>query len=565
MSSNQPIEIQRPDVPVRPRSVARLTRSAERRARAAARRRGPATWPLRTRLAAIMIALLAILGLVVGGTTEIFLHKTLYDQVDAKLTEISNPKPVGLPHSDNKNGNYSGNNPPPGSDPGSSSFGFNPDRAFPGSEAGDIGLDFTDPANPGGGYVSVQENDDGYPENRYADLPAATIATLAKVPASSTPSDLKPTDIDLDGYGDYRVVSITMPNKAVRIYAVPLADTQDTLRNVALVTGGAVLVALFIAGWAGAFIVRRDLKPLSRVAATASRVSEMRLHRGEVNLAQRVPEADTDMRTEVGQVGAALNKMLDHVGNALEARHASEMQVRQFVADASHELRTPLAAIRGYAELSRRSRTPVPDEISHVLRRVESEATRMTALVEDLLLLARLDAGRPLAQDPVDLSMLVVDAVSDAHAAGPQHNWQLDLPDDPVAVIGDQQRLHQVLTNLLANARTHTPEGTYVCVAVNAFDDAAVIRVIDNGPGIPAELQPHIFKRFARGDSSRSRAAGSTGLGLSIVNAVVTAHGGQVSVQSQPGQTQFTVVLPLATPPASHAPMSPHDYARIPQ
>jgi two-component system OmpR family sensor kinase len=270
-----------------------------------------------------------------------------------------------------------------------------------------------------------------------------------------------------------------------------------------------------------------------------------------VQLAQRVPAGDTDPRTEVGQVGAALNRMLDHVGNALEARHASEMQVRQFVADASHELRTPLAAIRGYAELSRRSRAPISEEIAHVLGRVESEAKRMTGLVEDLLLLARLDAGRPLAHDPVDLTMLVVDAVSDAHAAGPRHFWQLDLPEEPVTVVGDQQRLHQVLANLLANARTHTPEGTTVTVAVTATADSAVLQVIDFGPGIPAGLQPHIFERFARGDSSRSRAAGSTGLGLSIVSAVVAAHRGTVSVDSRPGQTVFTVTLPLVRVPAS--------------
>jgi two-component system OmpR family sensor kinase len=288
-------------------------------------------------------------------------------------------------------------------------------------------------------------------------------------------------------------------------------------------------------------------------------VSELELDRGEVELAQRVPQADTDTRTEVGQVGAALNRLLDHVGSALEARHNSEMQVRQFVADASHELRTPLAAIRGYAELSRRSRQPVPDEIGHVLRRVESEAQRMTALVEDLLLLARLDAGRPLAHDPVDLTMLVVDAVSDAHAAGPRHDWQLDLPEEPVTVIGDGQRLHQVLANLLANARTHTPEGTTVTVGVSANRDAAMIRVVDAGPGIPAALQPHIFERFARGDSSRSRAAGSTGLGLSIVHAVVTAHGGRVTVASRPGYTEFAVILPLVTGSVA-APDAVHEY-----
>jgi two-component system OmpR family sensor kinase len=312
-----------------------------------------------------------------------------------------------------------------------------------------------------------------------------------------------------------------------------------------------VLITLVIAGWAGALIVRGTLRPLRRVASTATRVSELKLDRGEVQLAQRVPTADTDPNTEVGQVGAALNQLLDHVGNALEARHASEMQVRQFVADASHELRTPLAAIRGYAELSRRSRAPISEEIAHVLNRVESEAKRMTLLVEDLLLLARLDAGRPLGHDPVDLTMLVVDAVSDAHAAGPGHYWQLDLPEEPVTVIGDGARLHQVLANLLANARTHTPEGTTVTVQVGATAGAAVLHVVDGGPGIPADLQPHIFERFARGDSSRSRAAGSTGLGLSIVHAVVTAHHGTVSVQSVPGQTVFTVALPLAPVPTA--------------
>jgi two-component system OmpR family sensor kinase len=381
-------------------------------------------------------------------------------------------------------------------------------------------------------------------------LPAAVLAQLAKL----TPNGQKQT-VDLGDLGDYRLVAGIDPQDGViNVTGLPLADLQSTLLQVALVTGSAVLIALVIAGWAGAFIVRGTLRPLRRVAATATRVSELRLDRGEVQLAQRVPERDTDPRTEVGQVGNALNQMLDHVGNALEARHASEMQVRQFVADASHELRTPLAAIRGYAELSRRSRAPISEEIAHVLGRVESEAKRMTVLVEDLLLLARLDAGRPLAHEPVDLTVLVVDAVSDAHAAGPRHYWQLDVPDAPVTVIGDQQRLHQVLANLLANARTHTPEGTVVTVQVDSTPESAILHVIDGGPGIPDELQPHIFERFARGDSSRSRAAGSTGLGLSIVYAVVTAHGGTVSVQSAPGRTVFTVVLPMAGQPVVPVP-----------
>jgi two-component system, OmpR family, sensor kinase len=489
----------------------------------AARWRSPAGWSLRARLVAVMVALLAVLGVVVGATAEIYLHKSLYDQLDTQLEELSGFAQRGGPNG-----------------PG----GFRPDRPPPNADENTILL-FLTSYRTEGGIVAFQADTNGYFDSTYGDIPDAVVADLSAVAPTG-----RATDVDLAGLGDYRVVSyVARGGDGVVIAAVPLAETQSTLLHVALFTGGAVVVAVVVAGWGGAVIVRRNLRPLERVAATATRVSELRLDKGEVDLAQRVPAGDTDPRTEVGQVGAALNRMLDHVGRALAARHRSETQVRQFVADASHELRTPLAAIRGYAELSRRSRQPVPEEIGHVLRRVESEAQRMTALVEDLLLLARLDAGRPLAHDPVDLTMLVVDAVSDAHAAGPRHDWQLDLPEEPVQVVGDQARLHQVLANLLANARTHTPEGTTVTVGVAATGTEALLRVTDAGPGIPAGLRPHIFERFARGDSSRSRAAGSTGLGLSIVHAVVTAHGGTVSVDSSPGRTEFTVRLPLATPP----------------
>jgi two-component system OmpR family sensor kinase len=239
-----------------------------------------------------------------------------------------------------------------------------------------------------------------------------------------------------------------------------------------------------------------------------------------------------------------LNSLLNHVAAALTARQASETRVRQFVADASHELRTPLAAIRGYAELTRRSGAAAPPEVAYALGRVESEAARMSTLVDDLLLLARLDAGRPLARDEVDLVPLVVHAVSDAHVAGPQHRWQLDLPDEEVRIAGDEARLHQVVTNLLANARVHTPAGTTVTVRVRQEKDLVRLCVSDTGPGIPPKLLPSVFQRFARADESRSRTAGSTGLGLAIVSAVVHAHGGEVDVASEPGRTTFTVTLP---------------------
>jgi two-component system OmpR family sensor kinase len=246
--------------------------------------------------------------------------------------------------------------------------------------------------------------------------------------------------------------------------------------------------------------------------------------------------------------------MLDHVHGALHARQRSETRVRQFVADASHELRTPLASIRGYAELTRRGREQVGPDTRHALRRIESEAGRMTLLVEDLLLLARLDAGRPLQFQETDLVPLVIDTVSDARAAGRDHVWRLELPDEPAPVSADAARLQQVLVNLLANARTHTPPGTTVTARVRAGGPWLCVDVEDDGPGIPPDLLPHVFERFARGDSARSRATGSTGLGLAIVQAVASAHGGAVTVDSVPGRTVFTVHLPALVPVAHPRP-----------
>ncbi|MFI6099789.1 sensor histidine kinase [Lentzea sp. NPDC051213] len=304
------------------------------------------------------------------------------------------------------------------------------------------------------------------------------------------------------------------------------------------ITAAGVAVAALI----GRRIIRRSLVPLDRVADTAARVSELPLHEGDVALADRVPDTDPD--TEVGKVGLALNRMLGHIGDALKARHDSETRVRRFVADASHELRTPLAAIRGYAELTRRSEEAVPPQIAHAMSRVESEAVRMTSLVEDMLLLARLDDGRPLERAEVDLSRLVLDVVGDARISAPDHGWRIELPEEPVTLPGDEQRLHQVLGNLLSNARTHTPPGTTVTTGVIVHNGRVDLTVTDDGPGIPEGLE--VFERFARGDNSRSRAAGSTGLGLSIVAAVVGAHDGEVSVQSVPGKTTFTVSLRIS-------------------
>jgi two-component system, OmpR family, sensor kinase len=346
-------------------------------------------------------------------------------------------------------------------------------------------------------------------------------------------------------HGYYRLEAVRADNGAILVTGLPLGPVTGTLNSVELTEVIVFAAALLLTGVIGMGWVRLSLRPLRRVTATAAEVTGLPLASGEVDLPHRVPDADP--RTEVGQLGAAFNRMLGHVESALARRHASEARLRTFAADASHELRTPLAAIRGYSELARRHPGTLPPEVEHALRRVESESARMSALVEDLLLLARLDAGRPLESAPVDLTRLAIDAASDARVAGPGHRWQLELPDGPVVVRGDEQRLHQVLANLLSNARTHTPPGSTVTVALGSSPSGgtAQLSVTDDGPGIPAELQPDLFERFVRGDSSRSRAAGSTGLGLAIVAAVVGAHHGTVGVASQPGHTRFVITLPL--------------------
>ncbi|NNG35325.1 sensor histidine kinase [Nakamurella aerolata] len=367
-------------------------------------------------------------------------------------------------------------------------------------------------------------------------------AQLASTAALSP--DAGPVTVTIADAGDYRVAAQQLPGGEVLVTGLSLAEVTATEQRLTLIVVAVGAGALLAGGLLVWWIVHRSLRPLDRVAATARQVTTLPLDRGEVDLGVRVPARDTNPRTEIGQVGSALNQMLGHVSGALTARHESESRVRRFVADASHELRTPLASIRGYAELAGSNPDDLP-AVRHALGRVRSESERMSSLVEDLLLLARLDSGRPLASGPVDLTALAVDAVADANAADPGHRWRLQVPAEPVLVTGDEHRLRQVLTNLLANASTHTPPGTVVTTEVSGGHGHAVLTVTDTGEGIAPQLQSEIFGRFVRGDSSRSRTAGSTGLGLSIVQAVVLAHHGSVEVASAPGRTTFTVRLPI--------------------
>ncbi|WP_261376693.1 cell wall metabolism sensor histidine kinase WalK [Nocardioides sp. J9] len=345
--------------------------------------------------------------------------------------------------------------------------------------------------------------------------------------------------VEVPGQGTYRVVSGTATGGAQRVVGLPTDDVDAATASLVRWELALALLGILVAAAAGSAVVRRQLRPLTEVAATANAVSELPLQSGEVGVTERVPEHLTDPQTEAGQVGLALNRLLAHVETSLSARHRSEQQVRQFVADASHELRTPLTTIAGYTELARRQGDPGTAQLALV--KVEEEAGRMTALVEDLLLLARLDAGRPLVQERVDLSRLLVEAVEDARVVAPDHHWQIELPADgrQLEVTGDAGRLHQVVSNLLVNARRHTPPGTTVRVVARArgFD------VHDDGPGFPADLVDSAFERFTRGDVSRHRSDG-VGLGLALVRAIVAAHGGTVSLSSAPGRTVVGVQLP---------------------
>lgn len=463
----------------------------------------PRAHTLTARLIAIVVLLVAITAACIATATTLAMRANLDQQLDSEVRDAL-ARTIGGP----------GQGPP-----------HDPGRDVLGQEVGTVTAVLLDTGTSEGRVLS----DQGGPGMAGGvALTPAQIRTLAELPEST-----RTQTVDLRGLGTYRFAAARGDGGRVLV-GLPMTEVDATISELVRWEVLATLLGIAAAAVAGTFVVRRQLAPLREVAATAHAVAELPLSEGAIDMSARVPERLTDERNEVGQVGSALNKLLDHVETSLAARHRSEQQVRQFVADASHELRTPLATIAGYTELARRRPAATPT----ALDKVESESARMTSLVEDLLLLARLDSGRPLADDPVDLTKLLLEAVGDARVIGPDHTWRLALPDEPVEVRGDEQRLHQVVTNLLTNARKHTPPGT--TVTVTASTDGFVVH--DDGPGFPPGMLDHAFERFVRADEARTTAGGA-GLGLALVDAIISAHGGRVTLTSRPGDTAIAVRL----------------------
>lgn len=485
---------------------------------------------LTSRLVVTAVALVAVVGILVGLSATLVMRNILSDRLDEQVADTAR-RLTGPQQFDSRGGNV-----PvvPGGMPG---------PAIIGEGGGTVG--FRSPQSVGTLYVVLAQSGSttasaGGIITENSTLEPVADGTLARLAALGSG---RPHAVEVSGKGYHVVVNHSVDGRTV-IIGLPTADNENTLESLITTFALLTLIGIGIAVIAGTGLVRHQLRPLHEVAEAARAVTNQDLSSGETTITTRVPDELADTTNEVGQVGAALNTLLDHVDTALGARHRSEQQVRQFVADASHELRTPLSTIHGYAELSRRTPDD-PSLLATALNKVETEAGRMSALVEDLLLLARLDAGRPLVEAEVDLTRLLLEAVADARVLAPGHHWRLDLPDEPVTVTGDADRLHQVVTNLLNNARNHTPAGTTVTVGVAAAAEGGVrIDVHDDGPGLPAEVAEAAFERFTRGDTSRTRASGGAGLGLSLVSAITEAHGGSAAVVSQPGNTTFTVTLP---------------------
>ena len=452
-----------------------------------------------------MIVLGAIGLLVANVATYASLREFLFDRTDRSLEDAEDP----LARSFFRGCPREGERPPPGAEPG----------------------DFIQLRRLDGAVLCTLQI------GRY-DAPTPSPPQLPEKLTVPVQSDARLFTAQAEEGGDrYRVrASIEPRTGAVIVLATPLSDVDATLRRLLLIellVTAAVLAALAALGL---WVVRLGLRPLDAIGTTAAAIAAG-------DLSRRVERAES--HTEVGRLGLALNAMLGQIEAAFKARAASERKLRRFVADASHELRTPLAAVRAYAELFARGADRRPDDLARAMTGISRESERMSLLVDDLLLLARLDEGRPLDREPVELEQIVGEAVETALTLEPDRH--VDFESEGALVLGDRDQLRQIVDNLLSNVRAHTPAGTPLRVRVGRTNGSATIEVVDSGPGLSGEEAERVFERFYRADESRARASGGVGLGLSIVAAVAEAHGGTVTARSQPGEgATFQITLPLA-------------------
>ena len=486
-------------------------------------------WPLSRRLLSMITALVLIAALAIALVSTMALRSTLLSQLDQRLvasverSQSSMPGSPGVPGASN-----SDERPPALQAPGLLDVGTISLLSVTDHSLG-VSLIYA-------GYFDA--------EGVFRGLSPDQINLLR----NSAESASNPLTIDLPELGTYRMIASTTQGGVMVVTAMEMSSLQITLDKFVVAELLVLAAAVLLAAGLGWFLIRRELRDLRTVAQTASAVSELPLDRDEVRITERVPVDSGAQHTEVGQLAIALNTLLGHVDTSLEARERAATELRTFVADASHELRTPLAAIQGHAELIRRFPEGINSQALNSVSRIEDEAKRMSSLVTDLLLLARLDQSPELERTEVDLVPLLVDALADAHAADATKAWHLDLPDQDqtteLLVDGDEGRIRQIITNLLANARVHTPPGTAVTLRGRLGGArGAVIEVHDDGPGISSELLDRVFDRFVRADVSRNRAGGSTGLGLAIARGLAEAHGGSLTVTSRPGDTTFTLTL----------------------
>ncbi|MCW2540168.1 MAG: two-component sensor histidine kinase [Frankiales bacterium] len=465
---------------------------------------------LRSRLTAVLVGLLFLSCAILTVVTSLALHAYLVHRLDQQLASAGNRYAVSLEHPSDHDAdnNYS---------------------SVVGQASGTLGARISAGQVTAAGIVTD--------ESTTSSISAADRAVIAQLQLGGA------RDVRLPTLGEYRIIVTAGADNDLQVTGLPKRGVDDTIARLTLIEVIVFIVALALTALAGAICVKLTLRPLDRVSRTAHSVTDLPLGTGEVQLPARL--LNNAPGTEVGRVTGAVNSMLEHIESALTERQTTETLLRQFVADASHEFRTPLAVIRSHAEYAHMTGHDLGAEVELALTRISAESVRMGALVDDLLLLARLDSGRALGHVAVDLTRLVLDAVIDAQTLGADHHWQLDLPEREITVTGDENPLRQVVVNLLANAVEHTPAGTGVSVSLTHDARSAVLIIADNGPGIAAEVLPHVFERFVRADSAREHTSGESGLGLAIVDAITRAHSGTVTVTSEPGRTAFTVRLPL--------------------